>query len=117
MSKTRGVAVYACHSDLIHEKVLSLAFASGLVSKETKENPELINNEEIANILEKLFGFNMGSYSDEVIKGWQVSRFGNKVIGEIRYMGAEREDKEWIASGMASQEAKEISRYGEILSL
>lgn len=117
MSKTRGAAVYACHSDVTNEKVLSLAFASGLVSKETKETPELITNTEVADILENLFGFSLGSYYDELVEGWQTTRFGNKVIGEVRYMGVEREDKDWIATGMASKEVIEISKYGEVLQL
>ena len=37
------------------------------------------------------------------------------MLEEIRYTGIERTDKEWVSTGLASAEAKEIAKFGDVL--
>lgn len=116
----RGISVYACQSDTTHPKVLELAKGAGYITQERYEllskpekgvRPEL-EPDELEVILKNYFGFNKGIYEVSECHGVQKSRFGKQLAGELRYMGEERTDKEWIETGLASREAKEKSRYG-----
>ena len=70
---------------------------------------------EISIILESYFGFQDGVYEEYVIEGRQKTRFGKDVLEETRYTGIERTDKAWVSTGLASAEAKEIAKFGDVL--
>lgn len=70
---------------------------------------------ELSTILESYFGFQDGNFEEYVIEGRQKSRFGKDVLEETRYTGIERTDKEWVSTGLASAEAKEIAKFGDVL--
>ena len=116
----RGISVYACQSDTTHPKVLELAKGAGAITQERYEalsKPEkgvrpVLEPEELEVILETYFGFKRGVYEVSECHGIQKSRFGKQLAGELRYMGEERTDKDWVETGLASREAKEKSRYG-----
>ena len=42
---------------------------------------------------------------------------GGRVENVKRYVGYERTDDSWVKSGLASKEACELSKFGEILKL
>ena len=56
---------------------------------------------------------------EEYIEGYQKTRIHsqNKVKECLRYVGYERTDDSWVKSGLASDEACELSKFGEILQL
>ena len=121
----RGIAVYACQSDTTHPKVLELAHGAGAITQERYEvlsKPEkgvrpVLEPEELEVILETYFGFNKGVYQEYECHGIQKGRFGQRLAGELRYTGEERTDKDWLATGLASREAKEKSRYGGFIRM
>ena len=45
----------------------------------------------------------------------QKNSFGKDVLEETRYTGIERTDKSWVSTGLASAEAKEIAKFGDVL--
>ena len=116
----RGISVYACQSDTTHPKVLELAYGAGAITEERYEvlsKPDkgvrpILEQEELEVILETYFGFKRGVYEVSECHGIQKSRFGKQLAGELRYMGEERTDKDWVETGLASREAKEKSKYG-----
>lgn len=115
----RGIAVYACQSDVKHPTLLRVAQGAGVLSKDrydllsaTEEEP---TPKELGDILENYFGFCNGDYEQHLIEGVQRTRFGMKVFGEYRYCGSERTDKDWCDTGLASVEAVETMKYGEAL--
>ena len=120
--KYHGVPVYACQSDTLNPKLLSLAHSAGVICPErytelmtpSKYEKEL-SAIELSTILESYFGFQDGNFEEYVIEGRQKSRFGKDVLEEIRYTGIERTDKEWVSTGLASAEAKEIAKFGDVL--
>lgn len=120
--KYHGVPVYACQSDTLNPKLLSLAHSAGVLCPErytelmtpSKYEKEL-SSIELSTILEVYFGFQDGVYEEYDIEGRQKSRFGKDVLGETRYTGIERTDKEWVSTGLASGEAKEIAKFGDVL--
>lgn len=120
--KYHGVPVYACQSDTLNPKLLSLAHSAGVLCPErytelmtpSKYEKEL-SAIELSTILESYFGFQDGNFEEYVIEGRQKSRFGKDVLEEIRYTGIERTDKEWVSTGLASAEAKEIAKFGDVL--
>lgn len=120
--KYHGIPVYACLSDTLNPKLLSLAHSAGVLCKErytelmtpSKHEKELTDME-LSILLEAYFGFQDGVYEEYIIEGRQKSRFGKDVLGETRYTGIERTDKDWINTGLASGEAKEISKFGDVL--
>ena len=104
----RGIAVYACQSDVKHPTLLRVAHGAGVLSREPTPK-------ELGDILENYFGFCNGDYEQHLIEGVQRTRFGMKVFGEYRYCGSERTDKDWCDTGLASVEAVETMKYGEAL--
>ena len=115
----RGIAVYACQSDVKHPTLLRVAHGAGVLGKDrydllstTEEEP---TPKELGDILENYFGFCNGDYEQHLIEGVQRTRFGMKVFGEYRYCGSERTDKDWCDTGLASVEAVETMKYGEAL--
>lgn len=109
-SKQR-ILVFCTDSDINDPTVKKLATQMGTL---TSVNDEY-NEQSLSYVLENLFGFHKGNYEKELIEGGQRTRFGKTVEGEHRYIGSERLDKEWCTSSMASQEAKEVFKFGEVL--
>ena len=114
------ISVYCSQSDTVHPKVLELANAAGLITNERYDvltKPEQgsraeLEPDELEKVLENFFGFDKGFCEIHECHGIQTTRFGDKRAGELRYTGEERTDKDWLNSGMASQEVKEFSKYG-----
>ena len=115
----RGIAVYACQSDVKHPTLLRVAQGAGVLSKDRynilSTTEEELTPKELGDILENYFGFCNGDYEQHLIEGVQRTRFGMKVFGEYRYCGSERTDKDWCDTGLASVEAVETMKYGEAL--
>ena len=115
----RGIAVYACQSDVKHPTLLRVAHGAGVLSKDRYDilstTEEELTPKELGDILENYFGFCNGDYEQHLIEGVQRTRFGMKVFGEYRYCGSERTDKDWCDTGLASVEAVETMKYGEAL--
>ena len=126
-NKTRRnvVAVYATELDVKHPTILRLAYNANIVTKkqfqqmlqvENQLDIEL-TNEQLAYILENYFGFEHGEYEEHLVEGSQVNKIGGRVENVKRYTGWERLDKEWVDTGLASREAYELCKYGEVLAL
>ena len=126
-NKTRKavVAVYATEIDVKHPTILRMAYVANIVTKEQfqqmlqAENQIDIEltNEQLAYILENYFGFESGGYEEHLVEGSQVNKIGGRVENVKRYTGWERLDKEWVDTGLASREAYELCKYGEVLAL
>lgn len=111
-----AVGVYCSEEDLQHPALVHVAIKSGIVKESSYRYGKLLyTREELSLILEKILGFKNGEYTEENIKK-QRNRFDNNIVkNKNRYTGFERLDKDWVESGMASQEAKEIYKWGEPL--
>ena len=105
------ILVFCTDSDINDQTVKKLATQMGTL---TSVNDEY-NEQSLSYVLENLFGFHKGNYEKELIEGGQRTRFGKTVEDEHRYIGSERLDREWCTSSMASQEAKEVFKFGEVL--
>ena len=127
-NKTRRnvVAVYATEWDVKHPTILRVAYTSGEISDcEMQKILQVDNqidieltNEQLAYILENYFGFQHGEYEEHLVEGSQVNKIGGGRVENVkRYTGWERLDNEWVNSGLASKEACELSKFGEILKL
>ena len=127
-NKTRKavVACYATEWDVKHPTILRLAYISNIVTKEQFQQmlqvenqlEVLLTNEQLAYILENYFGFSCGEYEEHLIEGSQVNKIGGGRIENVkRYTGWERLDNEWVDTGLASREAYELCKYGEILQV
>ena len=127
-AKTRKavVACYATEWDIKHPTILRLAYNANIVTKEQfqqilKVDNQIdieLTNEQLAYILENYFGFSCGEYEEHLIEGSQVNKIGGGRVENIkRYTGWERLDKEWVDTGLASREAYELCKYGEVLAL
>ena len=127
-NKTRKavVAVYATEWDVKHPTILRLAYISNIVTKEQFQQmlqvenqlEVLLTNEQLAHILENYFGFSCGEYEEHLVEGSQVNKIdGGRVENVKRYTGWERLDNEWVDTGLASREAYELCKYGEVLAL
>ena len=125
-NKTRKavVAVYATEWDIKHPTILRLAYNANIVTKEQfqqilkVENQLEISPEQLSLILENYFGFSCGEYEEHLIEGSQVNKIGGGRVENVkRYTGWERLDKEWVDTGLASREAYELCKYGEVLAL
>ena len=127
-NKTRRsvVAVYATELDIKHPTILRMAYIAKIIPQEQFQKILQVDNqidieispEQLAYILENYFGFSCGEYEEYFIEGSQVTRVTKEVVvGVKRYCGVERVDDDWIESGLASQEAKEINKFGELLSV
>ena len=125
-NKTRKavVAVYATELDVKHPTILRLAYNANIVTKEQfqqilkVENQLEISPEQLSLILENYFGFESGGYEEHLVEGSQVNKLGGDRVENVkRYTGWERLDKEWVDTGLASREAYELCKYGEVLAL
>ena len=127
-TKTRRnvVAVYATELDVKHPTILRLAYNANIVTKEqfqqilqAENQLEIsISPEQLSLILENYFGFENGAYEEHLVEGSQVNKIGGGRVENVkRYTGWERLDKEWVDTGLASREAYELCKYGEVLAL
>ena len=125
-NKTRRnvVAVYATELDVKHPTILRLAYNANIVTKEQfqqilkVENQLEISPEQLSLILENYFGFEHGEYEEHLVEGSQVNKIGGGRVENVkRYTGWERLDNEWVDTGLASREAYELCKYGEVLAL
>ena len=125
-NKTRRnvVAVYATEWDIKHPTILRLAYNANIVTKEQfqqilkVENQLEISPEQLSIILENYFGCEHGEYEEHLVEGSQVNKLGGDRVENVkRYTGWERLDKEWVDTGLASREAYELCKYGEVLAL
>ena len=127
-NKTRKavVACYATEWDVKHPTILRLAYISNIVTKEQyqkicKVENQIdieLTNEQLAYILENYFGFENGAYEEHLVEGSQVNKIGGDRVENVkRYTGWERLDNEWVDTGLASREAYELCKYGEVLTL
>ena len=126
-NKTRRnvVAVYATELDVKHPTILRLAYNANIVTKEQFQQILQVENqleipispEQLSLILENYFGFESGGYEEHLIEGSQVNKIGGGRVENVkRYTGWERLDKEWVDTGLASREAYELCKYGEVLT-
>ena len=127
-NKTRRnvVACYATEWDVKHPTILRLAYIANIVQQEQFQQILQVDNqvdieltnEQLAYILENYFGFSCGEYEEHLIEGSQVNKIGGERIENVkRYTGWERLDNEWVDTGLASREAYELCKYGEVLAL
>lgn len=115
MSKYQ-VGVYVTEDDLQHPVMHKVLLQGNFITEKDIVNGKIIYSEKLlTNVLEKCFGFKNGIYEMEEIKK-QTNRIdGATVKNKNRYTGIERQDKSWVESPMASQEVKEIYKWGEPL--
>ena len=127
-NKTRKavVAVYATEWDIKHPTILRMAYNANIVTKEQFQQILQVENqidieltnEQLAYILENYFGFESGGYEEHLVEGSQVNKLGGDRVENVkRYTGWERLDNEWVGTGLASREAYELCKYGEILQV
>ena len=127
-NKTRRavVACYATELDVKNPTILRLAYNANIVTKEQFQQMLQVDNqidieltnEQLAYILENYFGFEHGEYEEHLVEGSQVNKIGGDRVENVkRYTGWERLDNEWVDTGLASREAYELCKYGEVLAL
>ena len=127
-NKTRKavVAVYATELDVKNPTILRMAYISNIIPQEQFQQMLQVDNqidieltnEQLSYILENYFGFSYGEYEEHLVEGSQVNKIGGDRVKNVkRYTGWERLDNEWVKSGLASKEACELSKFGEILQL
>ena len=127
-TKTRRnvVVVYATELDVKNPTILRLAYNANIVTKEQFQQILQVENqleisispEQLSLILESYFGFENGEYEEHLVEGSQVNKIGGGRVENVkRYTGWERLDKEWVDTGLASREAYELCKYGEVLAL
>ena len=127
-NKTRRnvVAVYATEWDIKHPTILRMAYVANIIQQEQfqqmlKVENQIdieLTNEQLAHILENYFGFSSGEYEEHLVEGSQVNKIGGGRVENVkRYTGWERLDNEWVDTGLASREAYELCKYGEILQV
>lgn len=117
------IPVYVTENDIKNSTILRLAYLNNLISqveykKILEDNNLVLDSQYMTEILKNFFGFDDGLYEEHFIEGSQVTRVTKEVVvGVKRYCGVERVDDGWIESGLASQEAKEINKFGELLRI
>ena len=117
------IPVYVTENDIKNSTILRLAYLNNLISqveykKILEDNNLVLDSQYMTEILKNFFGFDDGLYEEHFIEGSQVTRVTKEVVvGVKRYCGVERVDDGWIESGLASQEAKEINKFGELLCI
>ena len=127
-NKTRRnvVACYATELDVKNPTILRMAYVANIVPQKQfqqisqVENPLEVSltNEQLSLILESYFGFENGAYEEHLVEGSQVNKIGGGRVENVkRYTGWERLDNEWVDTGLASREAYELCKYGEVLAL
>ena len=127
-NKTRRnvVAVYATEWDVKHPTILRMAYITNIIPQEQFQQILKVENqleieispEQLSIILENYFGFEHGEYEEHLIEGSQVNKIGGDRVENVkRYTGWERLDNDWVDTGLASREAYELCKYGEVLAL
>ena len=127
-NKTRKavVAVYATELDIKHPTILRMAYVANIIPQKQFQQILKVDNqidieispEQLSLILENYFGFESGGYEEHLVEGSQVNKIGGGRVENVkRYTGWERLDKEWVDTGLASREAYELCKYGEVLAL
>ena len=127
-NKTRKtvVAVYATELDIKHPTILRMAYVANIIPQKQFQQILKVENqidieispEQLSLILENYFGFESGGYEEHLVEGSQVNKIGGGRVENVkRYTGWERLDKEWVDTGLASREAYELCKYGEVLAL
>ena len=127
-NKTRRnvVAVYATELDVKNPTILRLAYNANIIPQEQFQQMLQVDNqlevsltnEQLSLILESYFGFEHGEYEEHLVEGSQVNKIGGGRVENVkRYTGWERLDNEWVDTGLASREAYELCKYGEVLAL
>ena len=127
-NKTRKtvVAVYATELDVKNPTILRMAYVANIIpQKQFQQILKVDNhidieltNEQLSLILENYFGFEGGAYEEHLVEGSQVNKIGGGRVENVkRYTGWERLDNEWVDTGLASREAYELCKYGEVLAL
>lgn len=118
MSKKQVVGVYCTESDLQDPTVIKIAKALKIVPEDFGADAEGLysfEEDQLQKILYFLFGFKGGWYEKELVET-QRTRIGNKLVKDsYRYVGVERQDKEWVESSMCSEQTKEIVKWGTVL--
>lgn len=126
--KTRKavVACYATELDIKHPTILRMAYVANIIPQQQFQQILQVENqldveispEQLSIILENYFGFEGGEYEEHLIEGSQVNKIGGGRVENVkRYTGWERLDNEWVDTGLASREAYELCKYGDILAL
>ena len=127
-NKTRRsvVAVYATELDVKNPTILRMAYIAKIIQKEQYQKILQVDNqidieltnEQLVYVLENYFGFSCGEYEEHLVEGSQVNKIGGGRVENVkRYTGWERLDNEWVDTGLASREAYELCKYGEVLTL
>ena len=120
------IPVYATELDVKHPTILRMAYISNSIPQEQFQKILQVDNqidieltnEQLAYILENYFGFSCGEYEEHLVEGSQVNKIGGDRVENVkRYTGWERLDNEWVDTGLASREAYELCKYGEVLTL
>lgn len=117
MSKKQVVGVFCTEKDLQDPFIVKVALGLGVIEKDEilTDGTVLYTDEQIKKILHGLFGFNGGFY-EKVFFAKQRTFFGNKFVEDCyRYIGVERQDKDWVESSMCSQQTREIVKFGTVL--
>ena len=116
MKSKYQIGVFCTEADLQHPILVQTAVSAGIISSEAVVDGKVSYNDELLScVLEKLFGFNKGNYESSVVPRQKTRLNGKEVVNNIRYIGVERQDKDWIECGMASPEVVEVVKYGEPL--
>ena len=127
-NKTRKavVAVYATELDVKNPTILRMAYVANIIPQKQFQQILQVDNqidieispEQLSLILENYFGFESGGYEEHLVEGSQVNKIGGGRVENVkRYTGWERLDSEWVDTGLASREAYELCKYGEVLAL
>ena len=110
------VGVFATETDLQHPAVIQTALVSKIISKnDIKDGKVNYNEEQLQDVLEHLFGFEGANYESQVFKQQHTRLTNTLVKNQLRYTGIERQDKDWVISGLCSEQVREIVEYGEPL--
>lgn len=117
MSKYQ-VGVYVTECDLQHSVMKKVLLKGGFIEEKDIVGGLIVYNEKtLQTVLRSCFGFKDGEYEIERVSIQKNRIDGLVVKNKNRYVGIERQDKGWVGSEMASQEVKEISKFGEPLCL
>jgi len=117
MSKKQVIGVFCTDADLKHPKLIEVLLRTGLIKQEDLKpdgTPEL-SEEKLQIILHHIFGFNKGWYEKELIHSQKTFLTGETVTDSYRYVGTERQDKDWLDNVLCSQETREIVKWGTVL--
>lgn len=117
MGKKQVVGVFCTEHDIQDKTVVEIALRCGIISECDIDSDGIIHysEESLKKVLHFLFGFYKGFYEVEVIEN-QRTRIGNLAVKNMkRYVGTERQDKDWVESAMCSQQTREIVKWGTVL--